>query len=886
MDPGVLAASIAGLGGSFLRDIALGVAANAAWKHLDSSTLKAVWRQTQRGLEQLYKDGHLTEEDWRVLLQLGEPPLDINRLIEEIRQRSDPKITEDRAQQLAELLLIYLRGAVANHYAKDPLTQFHPVQGLLTALRQELTSQGQGLATLVKASEAYDQTVWQTIRAQLNQLCQAANQPLPAVRLWRRLEDTLRQSSERDAEPRPYRPMGPSWWDFARGAVFRRDEVDTILGWMTDPASPTRIYALSGDSAAGKSVLAHHVGFEWLTFAPVFTLNAGDDINPHSPSADQLAESLNWLARQFTASADPPPPSLGAPAPLPAEVAAVGPLTSPGTAGAPPAAVAAVEPSPPVAQASLPAAFRPLFIIDDLHRNWDFSRTLIQCLGPCPEAHVLLVTRPYHEPEALREAGLTQDPLQALRHHLKLAADDFEQTAPRIAAHLWRLKTGEDLPEGRAAKLARTAEHSLWLLAWLVEGYQPDGEIDRSVAYQQARAHLADLTRRYPLEEDWRPQDLLLTIAVFSQFEAPIDRAFVESEFPGLPHLRQTLRDLCTYGELHETAALDTPEGPIPTYRLPHSAVAGVYLGATGPTAATHEVLIRAFVCEDQAGQARFERLRGHSHCWNQVYQLCMGTMRKTAMRDAIVARVIHTCKYADTPRTREQAMCALCDLGDPRAVEVLLGLLQDADVRRKAILLVGHYNDPRAVEPLLGALQDADELVRSMAAWALGGLGDHRAVEPLMAALQSSHQEVRSTAAVALGRLNDLRAVEPLIGALEDPDQEVRSSTAWALGQLNDARAVEPLISALWDPGGRFALAVHRALTCIDDPCAVEPLTAALQHPHRLVRNIALARLSNIGDARAIEALERLIEHGDRCDREEAHLALARIRAHLASQD
>ncbi len=72
----------------------------------------------------------------------------------------------------------------------------------------------------------------------------------------------------------------------------------------------------------------------------------------------------------------------------------------------------------------------------------------------------------------------------------------------------------------------------------------------------------------------------------------------------------------------------------------------------------------------------------------------------------------------------------------------------------------------PCAFEPLLAATSGYDYERRSAAMLALGSLGDPRALQHLLGALNGG-DFVESAAAEALGRLGDLRAVPPLIAKL-----------------------------------------------------------------------------------------------------------------------
>jgi hypothetical protein len=71
---------------------------------------------------------------------------------------------------------------------------------------------------------------------------------------------------------------------------------------------------------------------------------------------------------------------------------------------------------------------------------------------------------------------------------------------------------------------------------------------------------------------------------------------------------------------------------------------------------------------------------------------------------------------------------------------------------------------DPRAVDPLIGALQDKDSSVRYAAAVALEAIGDLRAVEPLVSALGDEDASVRLSAAKALWRISTLPAAQAVI--------------------------------------------------------------------------------------------------------------------------
>jgi HEAT repeat protein len=148
---------------------------------------------------------------------------------------------------------------------------------------------------------------------------------------------------------------------------------------------------------------------------------------------------------------------------------------------------------------------------------------------------------------------------------------------------------------------------------------------------------------------------------------------------------------------------------------------------------------------------------------------------------------------------TRTSACWAMAQLGDKRAVLILIGALKDpeAGVRQEAARSLGVLGSKRAVRPLIGALRrDAAVEVRAAAAYALGLLGDKRALNFLVSALcnQDEDPKVRGLAAEALADLRDRKAVPALIAALGDAVVDVRFWAAFALGELGDRRALPAL--------------------------------------------------------------------------------------------
>ncbi|HKN86092.1 MAG TPA: HEAT repeat domain-containing protein [Nitrospiraceae bacterium] len=164
----------------------------------------------------------------------------------------------------------------------------------------------------------------------------------------------------------------------------------------------------------------------------------------------------------------------------------------------------------------------------------------------------------------------------------------------------------------------------------------------------------------------------------------------------------------------------------------------------------------------------------------------------------------------------RVEASEALSRIGQA-AVPPLLEALQSKEwlVKLHAIEALGKMRSRDTVEPLLSVLfNDPDTAVRTDAVRALGDIGDSRAVDFLLTALNDL--DVRPVAVESLGKIGDRRAVpalvkivngssrpdhsRPLDGCGDRWDQEmiVMGFAVRALGDIGDETAIPALIAAL----------------------------------------------------------------------------------------
>ncbi|HUU74971.1 MAG TPA: HEAT repeat domain-containing protein [Methanoregulaceae archaeon] len=209
----------------------------------------------------------------------------------------------------------------------------------------------------------------------------------------------------------------------------------------------------------------------------------------------------------------------------------------------------------------------------------------------------------------------------------------------------------------------------------------------------------------------------------------------------------------------------------------------------------------------------------------------------------------------------REEAVRALGELNDPRAVEPLISILNDDNryIRREAAKSLGRIGDERAIPPLINGLKDEDRNGREGAAEGLGEMGE-KALQSLIDAMNDDDWHVRMGAAISLRIIGDKSAINPLIAALDDENRFVRREVTKSLGRIGDTRVVEPLIGTLNDPDRSVRMRAVSALAKFDDDRVIDPLIQTLNDEDSGVRLRAIRALEDIDDPRVAKALNNSV--------------------------
>ena len=103
---------------------------------------------------------------------------------------------------------------------------------------------------------------------------------------------------------------------------------------------------------------------------------------------------------------------------------------------------------------------------------------------------------------------------------------------------------------------------------------------------------------------------------------------------------------------------------------------------------------------------------------------------------------------------------------GDTEGLIKALHFQDDENVRFEAAVALGEICNTSCVGPLIKALDDTPR-VREVAVRSLGKIGDPKAVSILIDLINDENWEIRSAAAKSLGEIGDPQATAPLIEAL-----------------------------------------------------------------------------------------------------------------------
>lgn len=182
----------------------------------------------------------------------------------------------------------------------------------------------------------------------------------------------------------------------------------------------------------------------------------------------------------------------------------------------------------------------------------------------------------------------------------------------------------------------------------------------------------------------------------------------------------------------------------------------------------------------------------------NMDWEIRLATLQK--LRDSRNEKVVNL--LLDVANTREErtsvkitAIELLGEAGDPRAIEVLLPIFNDATlnwecpaIKTYAATALGYFKgDARVVDALISGVDDPELLTREASIQSLGRIGSIKAVPLIVRSLNDDHVSIRLSAIKALGEIGDAQAVPHLQRIAEnDGDSVVKSQAKSALSRFH----------------------------------------------------------------------------------------------------
>lgn len=222
---------------------------------------------------------------------------------------------------------------------------------------------------------------------------------------------------------------------------------------------------------------------------------------------------------------------------------------------------------------------------------------------------------------------------------------------------------------------------------------------------------------------------------------------------------------------------------------------------------------------------------------------------------------LVKALHYQDSPQVRQQAARALGEMGDRKALNPLLSVLQNSkeqqSVRWNAATAIGQLKDAGGLKPLLVIAQNKqDVILQSKAIKAIGQITDPQAAREHVAALAISNKEIQKASTHAL-QVMSRQAVDALVEGLQHKDGNTRILIIELLGASGDRRAMAPLLGIMKDDHmAEVRLKAMKALVSMGGVPPKEAFIVASNDPSAMLRAEAARQLGSIGGVEVVEAL------------------------------
>lgn len=187
-------------------------------------------------------------------------------------------------------------------------------------------------------------------------------------------------------------------------------------------------------------------------------------------------------------------------------------------------------------------------------------------------------------------------------------------------------------------------------------------------------------------------------------------------------------------------------------------------------------------------------------------------------------------------PLTLRNSVVEVLERMGPETAVLLVGYLgiEQADIRKFLVDILGNIADPGTVEPLLKLLGDPEENIRAAAAESLASIGDASVVDSLLAAVETADDWAIFSMIGALARLGDTRALPVFFDHLNNRILAKPAITGIGiLGGAGDGVRLLSMLPGLSRGAVKAALPavgdIYRRLMMAGEETAADSLTGAV---------------------------------------------------------
>ncbi len=207
-----------------------------------------------------------------------------------------------------------------------------------------------------------------------------------------------------------------------------------------------------------------------------------------------------------------------------------------------------------------------------------------------------------------------------------------------------------------------------------------------------------------------------------------------------------------------------------------------------------------------------------------------------------VLFRMLADSLLNDRWPSRKIGMFALAEIGDKRAIPIILEILKSGSLAEKlySVELLSSYKSNQMIQIFKEQSKNAVLDVQIKLAWALGELGTAEVIDPLLEIFEQGSFQVKIQAIRSLAKVKEGDFVERLLFLLEDPDRRIRAETINVLAKLGTDKVVEPLVNRLKDVDSSIQTAAFDALASLGKEGKIDQakiIVNMLKTDHQAVR-------------------------------------------------